>query len=174
MTKKTLMPEVLPAPPAAAPPATVRARAQQRLETLAKRAALAGAAGSLSACLGYCVVDLLPEPAVCSPGADLDQLLSANATVLGADLNLVLTLRGQLSGVTLSTEAVAEGATVDGELGFDGADLASSTTVTIPLLVDDGATEVIVHTGVSCGGAPRAVDVHVDVATLAVTLVDPG
>jgi hypothetical protein len=174
--KKTLSPEVLPAP-TSTDGSSPRERARRRLETLAKRAAMAGAAGTLSACVGYGVVDPVPPPAQqCAPEDDVTSWASFSVDGAAPQLTLIVALNQfETRGVTLTTLFTADGATISGAPQFNGADLASSTTATIALLVNDGVTEVVVHTGLSCDGAGRGVDVHIDVATAVVTdIVDAG
>lgn len=164
MNKKTLMPEVLPGA-AQASTRSPRDRARARLEHLAKKALLAGAAGSLSACVGYGVVDPLPPPPPdCTPQDDPNQWATASLTSIDP-LIVVLALNTfNVNGVTLATEFTAEGASV-ANTTFDTGDLASATSVTVELTPQPNVTQVILHTGLSCAGVGRAVDVAVDLAT---------
>lgn len=183
--KKTLMNEILPTPVAHLTPAgssssssraarSPRERVQRRFEELAKRAALAGAAGTLSACIGYGVVDPLPPPAQqCAPADDVNSWASVSTSANGdGSFTLFLVINQfERTDVTLSTHFTAEGATL-AAAQFDATDLAHARSVSIIVTPDAAASEVIVHTGLSCAGAGRPVDVHIDVGSLSVTIAD--
>jgi hypothetical protein len=181
---KTVLPEVLPAPTTRDDAMSPRARARRRLESLAKKAALAGAAGTLSACLGYGVVDEVPAPVQCKATDDLNTWLTATAAAQNttppttpAAIELSITIGEgfpQVRGLTFTTLFAADGATV-GNPNFTGKDLASSTSVSLTLVPAQTATEIVVHTAIQCADVPRNIDIHIDIASLqVVSIVDAG
>ncbi|HEY4222648.1 MAG TPA: hypothetical protein VGO62_14935 [Myxococcota bacterium] len=178
--EKTVMPEVLPAP-MKVDSRSPRARARFRLQALAKKAALAGAAGSLSACLGYGVVDEVPRPVQCTANDDINDWLRATvgpATAPAAAFTVTITTGEgfrQVLGIQLSTLFVVDDGVVTGQPRFNGNDLASSTTVSVDLVPNAGATEIVLHTALSCDDVPRNIAIHIDVTNLVVSsIVDLG
>lgn len=159
MSDKTVMPEVLPDPELAKSllDGGPRVRTQNHLRRLATIAALAAGGVGLAGCVGYGVVDPMPEPA-CSNATAADYTAEtaivdavwqagavvSNVAVGGADSGQVLSILG----------ASAANATVQVAGGSDGA-----ATLTITPAAEADSVDVVVRVQCSDSGGETAVEV---------------
>lgn len=162
--RKTLLNERLPAPPPRqSARETPRERAVRRLNVLVKRASTAGAAVNLAACIGYGVVDPLPEPSQC---IDFDATQWFFATAERRPDGTIV--------VTVQSDFVAR---LDGTLGVSSATLVSSeppreqlgfAASVVLVLQPAGALPFTIAFGATCDDVEAALGLEIDPAALGV------
>lgn len=172
---KILMPEVLPTPSVTSTTAgreSPRTRAQRRLEQLAKKAALAGAASSLSACIGFGVVDPLPEPPQdCAPDDDPNRWVSVGILQTVPQLVVQLNVTEDFTfvrGVSIGANVDVTGGTLAGVVVDD-----PNNIITVTVDVDEAAPEVVLTIDTACAGEVRPLEVVLDAQTGGFFVRDP-
>jgi hypothetical protein len=125
----------------------------------------------LAACPDINQVDPPPPTApACTPTDAPSQWLIGSASGPTPNLTVTLTLQTfAVSGVELADFFRVDGGTLS-NTQFDAASLASSSSVTLTVVPNAGATTVTIHTGATCKGTAKAIDAAVDLASLSVTI----
>jgi hypothetical protein len=149
-------------------PSEPRERARLRLAALRGGAALLVSAAVGPANAGCDVVPSPPPnttPSCTATGEDASAWLFASVSS-GDPISVLLSLNSGEVDLELANVFTVTGGTLQGDPVFDRASLALSRNVSLTIVPDDGATDITIETGVTCGSDPRSVRFTFNLADL--------